>query len=186
VTVVMSYRLSPAHYPDQFHDVQAALAWVYRNIETYGGDTSQIYIGGHSAGAILSAAVSVDKTWLSDMSLPEDLIKGYVPVSGPYDLRTPGGFVDNYLPDDTKRAEASPALNIRNISPGAVVAVGSLEKRYLDSSKAFVNALRAAGGDARLLVLDGMAHDATALSVGDENGPLVRALIDLIESDRRN
>ena len=118
------------------------------------------------------------------MSLPGDLIKGYVPISGPYDLRKTGGFVDNYFSDDSKRAEASPVLNIRNILPKAVVAVGALEKPYLESSQAFVDALNSAGGDAKLLVLEGMAHDATALSAGDADGPLVRALIELIESDR--
>lgn len=185
VTVVMSYRLSPAqHYPEQVYDVQAVLGWVYRNIEEYGGDASQIYIGGHSAGAILSAFVSVNKTWLSSMSLPGDLIKGYVPISGPYDLRKTGDFVDNYFSDDTKRVEASPVLNIRNILPKAVVAVGALEKPYLESSQAFVEALNSAGGDAKLLVLEGMTHDATALSAGDKDGPLVRALIELIESNR--
>ena len=182
VTVVMSYRLSPAHYPDQVQDVKAVLAWVYRHIKEYGGDPSQIYIGGHSAGAILSAFVSVNSTWLSSMSLPDDLIKGYVPISGPYDLRKPGGFVDNYLPDDAKRNEASPVLNIQNVAPEAVVAVGTLEKPYLESSKAFVAALREEGGDAKLLVLEGMAHDATALSAGDADGLLVRALIELIAS----
>ena len=164
VTVVMSYRLSPAHHPDQLHDVQDVLGWVYRNIEKYGGDPSQIYVGGHSAGAILSAFVSVDSTWLSSTSLPDDLIKGYVPISGPYDLRKPGGFVDNYLPDDAMRTEASPILNIQNVAPKAVVAVGTLKKPYLESSKAFVEALRADGGDAKLLVLEDMAHDATALT----------------------
>ena len=186
VTVVMSYRLSPEHYPEQIHDVQAVLGWVYRNIADYGGDTSQIYIGGHSAGAILSAFVSVNRTWLTSMSLPEDLIKGYVPISGPYDLRKPGGFVDNYLPDDSKRAEASPVLNIQNLSAKAVVAVGSLEDVYLESSKAFVEAIREEGGSAELLVLEGMAHDATALSAGDKDGPLVAALIELIASNRQD
>ena len=186
VTVVMSYRLSPARYPEQVYDVQAVLGWVYRNVEEYGGDASQIYIGGHSAGAILSAFVSVNKSWLLSMSLPGDLIKGYVPISGPYDLRKTGGFVDNYFSDDTKRVEASPALNIRNVLPKAVVAVGALEKPYLESSQSFVKALRAEGGDAKLLVLEGMAHDATALSAGDADGPLVRALIELIESNRQN
>lgn len=185
VTVVMSYRLSPAHYPEQVHDVQAVLGWVYRNISDYGGDASQIYIGGHSAGAILSAFVSVNNAWLGSMSLPEDLVKGYVPISGPYDLREPGGFVDNYLPNDGNRAEASPVLNIQNHPPQAVVVTGGLEKPYLESSTAFVEALRAKGGDAKLLVLEGMAHDATALSAGDEDGQLVRALIDLIASNRQ-
>ncbi len=184
VTVVMSYRLSPDHYPDQIHDVQTVLGWVYRNIAGYGGDASQIYIGGHSAGAILSASVSLDETWLTSLSLPGDLIKGYVPISGPYDLRIPGGFVDNYLPDDSKRAEASPALNIRNLSAKALVVVGSSEKAYLESSAMFVEAIRQKGGVAELLVLEGMAHDATALSAGDKDGPLIAALLGLIGEQR--
>ena len=186
MTVVMSYRLSPDHYPEQVHDVLAVLGWVYRNIADYGGDASQIYIGGHSAGAILSAFVSVDRSWLTAVSLPEDLIKGYVPISGPYDLRKPGGFVDNYLPDGSSRAEASPVLNIHDLSAKAVVAVGSLEKAYLESSKTFVDVIREKGGSAELLVLEGMAHDTTALSAGDKDGPLVAALIELIMSNRQD
>jgi esterase/lipase superfamily enzyme len=134
----------------------------------------------------LSAFVSVDSSWLTAVSLPEDLIKGYVPISGPYDLRKPGGFVDNYLPDDSKRAEASPVLNIHDPSAKAVVAVGSLEKAYLESSKTFVDVIREKGGSAELLVLEGMAHDATALSAGDKDGPLVAALIELIMSNRQD
>ena len=41
MTVVMSYRLSPEHYPAQVQDVQAVLGWVYRHIAEYGGDSSQ-------------------------------------------------------------------------------------------------------------------------------------------------
>ena len=182
LTVVMSYRLSPEHYPVQVQDVQAVLGWVYRHIAEYGGDPSRLFVGGHSAGAILSAFVSVDSSWLVDQSLPADLIKGYVPMSGPYDLRTPGGFVDNYLPDDSKRLEASPILNIHDFSSQAIVAAGSLEQGYVESSQAFVDAIHAGGGQAELIVLEGMAHDATALSAGDEDSLLVKAMIEMMVS----
>jgi len=77
-------------------------------------------------------------------------------------------------------------LNIHDPSAQAVVAVGSLERAYLESSKAFVEAIREDGGTAELLVLEGMAHDATALSAGDEDGPLVAALIELIATHRQD
>ena len=93
---------------------------------------------------------------------------------------TPGGFVDNYLPDDGKRTEASPILNIRDVGASALVAVGSLEETYLASSRSFVDAIRREGGEAELLVLDGMAHDATALSAGDADSPLVAAMLELM------
>lgn len=181
-TAVISYRLSPNHYPDQIHDVQAALEWVYLNIAAYGADPDRIVIGGHSAGAILSSFVSVDRSWLRARALPEDLIKAYVPISGPYDLRERGGFVDNFLPDDSKRAEASPILNIRDVSARAVVAVGSREEAYLASSRSFVDAVRSIGGSAELVVLEGMTHDATALFMGDSDGPLYAAVKSLLDT----
>jgi len=181
-TVVISYRLSPNHYPNQVHDVHAALEWVYLKIAAYGADPERIVIGGHSAGAILSSFVSVDRSWLLARALPQDLIKAYVPISGPYDLRKPGGFVDNFLPDDSKRAEASPILNIRDVSAPAVVAVGSREEAYLASSRSFVDAVRSKGGSAELVVLEGMNHDATALAMGDSDGPLYAAVKSLLDT----
>jgi arylformamidase len=161
-------------------DIRAVVAWVHRNIAGYGGDPNRVYIGGHSAGAILSAFLSVQNDWLSTMSLPSDLIKGFVPVSGPYDLREFGGFVDNYLPDPEERAEASPLLNIEYVVPEAVVAFGSKEEHYAQPSEKFVNKYREKGGEARLLVLENMDHDDTALAAGDGTSALAQAVLALI------
>jgi acetyl esterase/lipase len=181
LTVVGSYRLSPARYPDQVHDMRAVVGWVHENIAEYGGDPNRIYIGGHSAGAILSAFLSVQNTWLNEMSLPSDLIKGFVPVSGPYDLREFGGFVDNYLAEPEKGAEASPLLNMETVAPPAVIAYGSKEEVYAEPSRNFVDTYREKGGHAELLVLENMNHDDTALAAGDETSALVQAVLALIQ-----
>jgi len=180
LTVVCSYRLSPAHYPDQADDIRAVVAWVFNNIATYGGDPNQIYIGGHSAGAILSSFVAVKNDWLAAMSLPPNLIKGFVPVSGPYDLRPVGSFIDFYLPDPAKGAEASPLLNIEYVAPTAVVAYGSQEEDFAESSQKFVRQYREKGGEATVLVLENMDHDDTALAAGEEQSPLTQAVLGLI------
>jgi arylformamidase len=182
ITVVMSYRLQPAHYPDQAEDTRRALAWVHRNIASHGGDPGRIYLGGHSAGAILSAFVAVKRDWLEALGLPADSIRGFLPISGPYDLVGFGSFVDVYLPDPSRREEASPARNIMGNPPPAIVAYGSLEEPFAAQSRAFVEALKARGGEARLLVLEGMNHADTALAAGSERSPLVAALLGLIES----
>ena len=182
ITVVMSYRLQPAHYPDQGEDKRRVLAWVYRNIASDGGDPRRIYIGGHSAGAILSAFVAVKRDWLEERGLPAELIRGFLPVSGPYDLVDFGSFVDVYLPDPSQGEEASPARNITGTPPPAIVAYGSLEGPFAAQSRDFVEALKARRGDARLLVLEGMNHDDTALAASSEGSPLVQALLGLIES----
>ena len=48
IAVAPSYRLG--HSPDHVEDVAAAVRWVVRNIDKYGGDPSQIHLSGHSAG----------------------------------------------------------------------------------------------------------------------------------------
>ena len=62
ITAVASYRLtgSGAHYPDQPDDVKSTVKWLFENISQYGGNPENIYVGGHSAGAILSADIGVD------------------------------------------------------------------------------------------------------------------------------
>ena len=177
ITAVASYRMtgSGAHYPDQSDDVKNAIKWLFENIKQYGGDAENIYVGGHSAGAILSADIGVDRAWLADMGMPKDILKGIVPVSGPYDVRDRGrpGELYTYAPTPELREQASPILHIKDPVPSALVAVGSKEK-YQVSSTAFTDALKAAGVDAHYLLLEGQDHADTALSLANENSELFK------------
>jgi arylformamidase len=180
VTVVPSYRLLPDHYPAQAHDTEAIVQWVHANIRRFGGAPGRIYIGGHSAGAIMSTFAALKRDWVAQLRLPVDVIKGVVAVSGPYDLRHASGFVGDYLPDPATRAGASPLLHVAAGAPPMIVAFGTLEPPYVKDSPEFVDALVRAGADARLIPLAGMQHDATALSLGDADGAVVRAMLALM------
>ena len=60
--VSANYRVSPvAKYPDHLNDAQAATEWTFKNIESFGGDLKNIYVSGHSAGAYLSAVMTLNK-----------------------------------------------------------------------------------------------------------------------------
>jgi acetyl esterase/lipase len=180
VTVVPSYRLLPDHYPAQAHDTEAIVAWVHANIRRFGGDPGRIYIGGHSAGAIMSTLAALKRDWVAQLRLPLDVIKGVVAVSGPYDLRHATGFVADYLPDPATRTGASPLLHVAAGAPPMIVAFGTLEPPYVKGSSEFVDALVRAGANARLIPLEGMQHDATALSLGHADGAVVRAMLALM------
>jgi arylformamidase len=83
VTVNVNYRLSPGViHPSHMQDVAAAVAWVTRNIDEYGGDPSRIFIMGHSAGAHLSALVATDGRYLAAYGLDPGMLAGVIPLDG--------------------------------------------------------------------------------------------------------
>ena len=60
IVVSVDYRLAPEFaYPAGFNDCYAVLEWLSRNAKSIGGDGSRIAIGGGSAGANLSAAITL-------------------------------------------------------------------------------------------------------------------------------
>ena len=87
--------------------------------------------------------------------------------------------MSQYVPDPAKRAEASPLLTVETPFPPAIIAVGSPE-RQLAGSRALADKLKEKGGNANLIVLDGLEHDATALAVADESSPLCQAILAMI------
>lgn len=74
--VSVNYRLSPVvtmvsqiepnriKFPDHPNDVGAAVAWIHKNIKTYGGNPEKLAILGHSAGAHLAALVALDQRYI--------------------------------------------------------------------------------------------------------------------------
>jgi arylformamidase len=66
--------------------VRRAIAWTYKNAETFGGDPERLFIGGHSSGGHL-CGVALVTDWKSDFGLPETIVKGGVCMSGMYDLK---------------------------------------------------------------------------------------------------
>jgi acetyl esterase/lipase len=183
ITAVASYRLTGDgfHYPAQSDDVKSAIKWLYENINSYGGRADAIFAGGHSAGAILSADVGVDRAWMTEMGIPKEALRGIIPVSGPYDMRKKGrpGEQSAYAPTAALQEQASPILHINDPVPSALVAVGSVEK-YQESSIAFTKGLKAAGVDANYLLMKNEDHDDTALSLANEESELFKRTIKMI------
>lgn len=83
VVVGVEYRLSPhVKTMEIVDDAAAAVAWVFDNIGKYGGDTSSIYIAGHSAGGYLVDMVGLDKKLLARYGKDADKLAGIIPFSG--------------------------------------------------------------------------------------------------------
>jgi acetyl esterase/lipase len=188
ITAVASYRLTGEgfHYPDQPEDVKAAIKWLYDNVRKYGGDPDSLYVGGHSAGAILTADIGVDRSWMADAGIPAAALKGIVPISAPYDMRMSGrpGEQNAYAPTSELAERASPILHIGDAAPKAIVSVGTTEA-YQASSQELAERLDAAGSDVEYLPLNGQDHKDTALSLADPDTELFQAVLRMITQQAR-
>ena len=121
--VAVDYRLSPkAKAPAYIEDAAAAVAWTFKNIARYGGDTNRIFLSGHSAGGYLASLVTLDRRWLAVHGVDPDRIAGLVPFSGQsithFTIREERGMartrplIDDLAPVSHVRKDAPPMLLI--------------------------------------------------------------------------
>lgn len=88
--VIPNYSLCPAvTVSDIVMQQVKAVAWVCKNIDKYGGDPKRITVAGHSAGGHL-AAMMLGCLWQRyDKTLPQNLVKNALSISGLFELDTP-------------------------------------------------------------------------------------------------
>jgi arylformamidase len=67
-----------------YEQVRRALAWTWRNADSFGGDRARFYISAHSSGSHLAACV-LTRGWREE-DLPQDFCQGALLLSGMYDL----------------------------------------------------------------------------------------------------
>jgi arylformamidase len=176
--VVVNYDLCPKVSVERIvQQVLAASVWLYRHAEQYGMDEDRLYVSGHSAGGHLAAMMLAALWPVMDRSLPRDLYKGAVAVSGVYDLR-PLVNVD-WLNGDLRLDEASALrLSPAYLPPATraplALAVGGLESSEFKRQNALLaqrwkpvlaTSIAMPGTD-HFTVVDGLADPANALFAG--------------------
>jgi len=85
---VVNYELCPRVTMDEIvRQMLRASRWLWLNAEEYGMDQDRLYVAGHSAGGHLAAMLMCALWPVFDRTLPKDLWKGGLAISGVYDLR---------------------------------------------------------------------------------------------------
>lgn len=80
--VTVGYRLMPAAKPEEIlQDAAAAVAWVLKNIESFGGDPKRVFVSGHSAGGYLAAMITMDPRWLAAQGETPEHLAGLIAAS---------------------------------------------------------------------------------------------------------
>lgn len=86
IAVVPDYRLFPeVRYPDFLEDNARAALWIEKNIASFGGDPSRLFLAGHSAGAYNAVMLALDASFFREagVTMPIGAVAG---LSGPYDF----------------------------------------------------------------------------------------------------
>ena len=177
----IGYRLAPAHvFPAGVEDAAAAIALLHRSAAEFAFDPARIFLGGHSAGGHYAALLAVRRDWQRAAGLPGTVIRGCLPVSGVYDFGPQSGLSSRprFLGAAGNETRASPVENIEGVPPPFLLAHGDQDFPHLiKQAERMEAALRAAGGDAERLVLNGRNHFTASYAGGEAEGPWVpRAL----------
>ncbi len=164
--VGVNYRLSPKVVaPAYIEDAAAAVAWVFNHIEGYGGDSSLIFITGHSAGGYLASMVGLDKRWLQVHGIDANRIAGLIPFSGHaithFTIREERGIPGTQPIID----DLAPLYHVRPDAPPLLLITGDREMELLgryEENAYLMRMMRVAGHtDTRLYEMDGYGHGMT-------------------------
>jgi len=184
--VSVNYRLSPkVSSPKYIEDAAAAVAWVFKNINTFGGDNSLIFVSGHSAGGYLASMISLDKKWLLTNGIDANKIAGIIPLSGQaithFEIRKERGIPDTQPVID----ELAPLYHVRADAPPLLLITGDRELEMLgryEENAYLMRMMKIAGHkETKLYELDGFGHNMTEPAF-----PLVIKEVQRIVNEKKN
>jgi arylformamidase len=162
--------------------VRSALAWVYKNAASFGGDADRIYITGHSSGAHLSGCTLVTD-WQKNFDLPANIIKGGLLISGMYDLKPVRlSKRSEYVmfTDEIEQALSS-QRHLDKLNAPIIVAYGTQETpEFQRQGREFAAAVKAAGKPVELIVGEGFNHFEMQETLGNPYGLGGRAALKLM------
>jgi arylformamidase len=140
--------------------VRRAIAWVYRNAKSFGGDPERIHLSAHSSGAHLSG-VALTTDWEGEFGLPKDIVKSALLCSGMYDLEPVRlSARSRYVKFTDGMEEAlSSQRRLKWLNTPLILCYGTCESpEFQRQSRDFAAAVKAAGKPVELIVAQNYNH----------------------------
>lgn len=171
IYVALGFQRMPAagSLDEMVAQVRSALAWLWQNVGTYGGDRERLHLIGHSSGAHLGA-MTLCTDWSKQYGLPAGVLRSAFLLSGIYDLEPVRlSFRNNIL--KLSRADEirnSPCHNLPVNGVPIAVGYGELETdEFKRQSKDFAAVWERRYGASRLVELEDLNHYQTIEMLAD-------------------
>ena len=181
----LNYGLAPRLPVEEMVRQQLrALAWLHGRADELGFERDRIVVGGHSAGAHLTAMMMAALWRKLDPALPIDLVKGGVGISGIYDLEplVPLPFINTDLRLDVASArKVSPVRLPPATRAPLLTAVGALESSEFKRQTQLIHTAWPHIAREELEVA-GANHLTVCDVLADPGSALFRATLDLIRA----
>lgn len=149
--------------PSYIEDAASAVAWVYHNIQNYGGDPNKIIVSGHSAGGYLALMVGMDIQWLAKHNVNANKLAALVQFSGHtvthFTVREERGIKGEQPIIDA----LAPLFHVREDAPAITLITGDRKLELLgrfEENAYFERMMKVNGHKAtQIFELDGYGHD---------------------------
>lgn len=191
IFISANYRLSPkVKHPTHIEDAASAVKWVWDNITSIGGDTSRIFLAGHSAGAHLASLLVTDNKYLSDKGILTENIAGVIGISGVYLIApNPNGASEKFLKSifgDSPEVwqKASPVYNIQDSTktfPKFLISwLREENPLIIKESENFTTGLNRFNHDYEKVVFEGSKHFGFINTLGNKDDELTKSVLKFI------
>jgi arylformamidase len=159
--------------------VRRAVAWVYQNAKSFGGDPERIYVTSQSSGAHLGGNV-VTTDWAA-YGVPANVVKGALLCSGMYDLKPVRlSKRSEYVAfTDEVEEKLSSQRHLDRLNCPVIVAHGTYETpEFQRQNREFAAAVKAAGKPVTFLVAEGYNHFEMTEMIGNPLSVLGSAVLE--------
>ncbi len=163
VAVLPDYRLYPeVRYPEFLADSALAVRWVFDNIgaAAFGGDSRNVFLMGHSAGAYNAAMLALNPAYLRAAGVEARRLRGLIGLAGPYDFLPITGELTKAVfgfPDTPVTTQPIHFASME--APPALLATGASDDVVNPGNSTRLAArLQAVGAQARVIVYPGVGH----------------------------
>lgn len=193
--VLVSYRLGPAHsWPTMAQDVAAAVGWTKRKIGSYGGDTTRIFLAGHSSGGHLASVVSTDRRFLASVGMRLGDLAGCIVMGSSlhpsYDIedmeeaeilklweraRMVGAY-ESIFPTPEDYRDADPCRHVNDEAPRFLIVFGedeTVRTPALEHADVFTGLLSRYGVRSSVDIVENRDHMGLLRRMAEEGDPTV-------------